>query len=134
MLNIAKSIVLYITSTGIFLIKPNDDFTLTLLTIPYFLAKYIVAITSSGYTAREIAKYRPFIPMLVFTPHANVAREMSIVWGVYDSFVQFIHLNRPLTQIRETLLKHKLIEKGEEIVVCNAGFGRREKLITTTMI
>ncbi len=97
-------------------------------------AKYIVAVTRSGYTAAEIAKYRPFIPIIVFAPNVHVARQMSLVWGVTNSFVQFIHLNHPLLQIRKTLLAHNLVKGGDEIVVCNAGFGKKEKLITTTMI
>lgn len=97
-------------------------------------AKFIIAITRSGYTAREIAKYRPFIPIIVFTPDRNVARQMKLVWGVRESFVQFINLKNPLPQIRRTLLAHKLLEPKDEIVVCNAGFGKREKLITTTMV
>ncbi len=97
-------------------------------------AKFIVAITRSGYTAREIAKYRPFIPLIVFTPDIHVARQMRLVWGVAHSFVEFIHLKNPLPQIKKALLTHHLIHKGDEIVVCNAGFGKREKLITTTMV
>ncbi len=97
-------------------------------------AKYIVAITRSGYTAQEIAKYRPLIPLIVFTPDVHVARQMPLVWGVTHSFVQFIHLNNSLPQIRHTLLGSGLVKTDDEIVVCNAGFGKREKLITTTMI
>lgn len=97
-------------------------------------AKFMVAITRSGYTAREMAKYRPFIPIIVFTPDIHVARQMALVWGVRHSFVQFIHLGNPVIQIRKTLVAAGLVKKDDEIVVCNAGFGRREKLITTTMI
>lgn len=97
-------------------------------------AKFIVAITRSGYTTREIAKYRPFIPIITFTPYVHVQRELALVWGATHSFAQYIHLDNPLTQIRETLIKHKLVKKGDEIVVCNAGFGKKEKLITTTLI
>ena len=97
-------------------------------------AKFIVAISRSGYTVQEIAKYRPFIPIIVFTPDVHVARQMSLVWGVAHSFVQFIHLKNPIPQIRKTLMAHGLVKDGDEIVVCNAGFGKKEKLITTTII
>lgn len=97
-------------------------------------AKFIVAVTASGFTVREIAKYRPFIPIIVFTPRENVSRQMSLVWGVTHSFVQFINLAHPLSQIKKTLLAEKLLRAGDEIVVCNAGFGKKEKLITTTII
>ncbi|MFA6521640.1 MAG: pyruvate kinase [Candidatus Gracilibacteria bacterium] len=97
-------------------------------------AKFIVAITRSGYTVREITKYRPFIPIIVFTPDPVVARQMSLVWGVTHCAVQYIHLAKPLPQIRKTLLKAGIVKAGDEIVVCNAGFGKKEKLITTTVI
>lgn len=97
-------------------------------------AKFIVAVTRSGFTAREIAKYRPFIPLIVLTPNKALARQMSLVWGVTHTFVQFVHIKNPLPQIRHFLLAHKLAKTGDEIVICNAGFGRREKLITTTML
>ncbi len=97
-------------------------------------ATYIVAVTRSGYTAREIAKYRPSIPLLVFSSDATVARKMSIVYGVKRTFVQWIELENPLKQIRASLIKDGLVKEGDEIVICNAGFGKREKLITTTMI
>lgn len=97
-------------------------------------AKFIVAVTRSGYTAQEIAKYRPFIPIIVFTPDVHVARQMTLVWGVTHSFVQFINLKNSLPQIKNTLIQHKLLKHGDEIVICNAGFGKKEKLITTTMV
>lgn len=97
-------------------------------------AKFIVAITRSGYTAREISKYRTYTPVIVFTPDVHAAREMSLVWGVTSCFVQFIHLDNPLPQIRKTLLAAKFVKKGDELVICNAGFSRTEKLITTTVL
>lgn len=97
-------------------------------------AKYIIAITKSGYTACEIAKYRPFIPIIVFTPSIYVARQLSLVWDTTHCFVQFINLDNPLPQIRKTLMAKNLLKNGDEIVVCNAGFGKKEKLITTTII
>ncbi len=97
-------------------------------------ARYIVAVTRSGYTAREIAKYRPSIPVIVFSSDAQAARKMSIVYGVEKTFVQWIDLDNPLKQIRATLIAEKMVKQGDEIVVCNAGFGKKEKLITTTMI
>lgn len=97
-------------------------------------AKFIVAVTKTGYTAREIAKYRPFTPIIVFTPDVRVQRELALVWAVTRSFAQRVDLKNPLPGIRETLLARGLVKKGDEIVVCNAGFGKKEKLITTTVV
>ncbi len=46
-------------------------------------AAAIVAFTTSGYTAKNIAKYRPCKPIIVLTDNAHIQRRMeSFVWGV----------------------------------------------------
>ncbi len=45
-------------------------------------AAAIVVPTSSGFTARKIASYRPRIPILVLTNSEVVRRRLSLVWGV----------------------------------------------------
>ncbi len=42
----------------------------------------IVAFTASGYTARLVARYRPPVPIYVFTPYETVVRQLSVVYGV----------------------------------------------------
>lgn len=45
-------------------------------------AAAIVAFTSSGSTARRVAKYRPGVPILAITPNASTVNELSLSWGV----------------------------------------------------
>jgi pyruvate kinase len=45
-------------------------------------AKYLVAFTQSGDTARRLARYRSPIPVLAFTPTASVRSVLSLTWGV----------------------------------------------------
>ena len=45
-------------------------------------AKAIVVITKSGQTAREIAKFRPRIPVIAFAPTASVCQKLSLNFGV----------------------------------------------------
>ncbi len=45
-------------------------------------ATYIVAHTSSGYTANKIARLRPDIEIIVFTNSPEVKRKLSLVWGI----------------------------------------------------
>jgi pyruvate kinase len=40
-------------------------------------AKAIIVMTETGCTARLIAKYRPFIPILALTSHEDIARQMQ---------------------------------------------------------
>ncbi len=44
-------------------------------------AKVMVAFSSSGNTAVRIARERPGIPFLVMTPHLEVQRKLSLLWG-----------------------------------------------------
>jgi pyruvate kinase len=45
-------------------------------------AAAIVTATSSGATARSVARYRPSQPIIAVSPHAETVRRLSLVWGV----------------------------------------------------
>jgi pyruvate kinase len=45
-------------------------------------AAAIVAFTSSGSTARRVAKYRPGVPILAITPNESTVNQLSLSWGV----------------------------------------------------
>lgn len=47
-------------------------------------ASAIVAFTSSGSTARRVAKYRPEVPILAITPSSVTRRRLALSWGVYS--------------------------------------------------
>ncbi|HUP74000.1 MAG TPA: pyruvate kinase [Acidimicrobiales bacterium] len=49
-------------------------------------AAALVAFTETGTTARRVSAHRPALPLLVFTPHRTVQRQLTLVWGV-ESFV-----------------------------------------------
>ena len=45
-------------------------------------AAAIIAFTSSGSTARRVAKYRPRVPIIAITPSPVTQRQLSLSWGV----------------------------------------------------
>ena len=45
-------------------------------------ASYLVAFTQSGDSARRLSRYRGPIPVLAFTPEAQVRSQLSMTWGV----------------------------------------------------
>lgn len=96
-------------------------------------AKFIIAITKTGYTAREIAKYRPFIPVIAMTPDKKIQRQLALVWGITKSFRFAACFRNPLPQIKKLLLAKKLAKKGDEIVICNAGQGKEKVIMTARM-
>lgn len=52
-------------------------------------ARLVAVITRSGFTAREVARERPAVPIVALTGSEYVARQLALVWGVrplVDSF------------------------------------------------
>ncbi|MBO8168966.1 MAG: pyruvate kinase [Thermoanaerobacteraceae bacterium] len=45
-------------------------------------AAAIITPTESGSTARMVSKYRPMAPIIAASPHVEVLRKLSLVWGV----------------------------------------------------
>jgi pyruvate kinase len=95
-------------------------------------AKLLVAVTNSGHTARSIAKFRTYVPLVVYTNSERIRRQLTLCWGINTVFTKTdIDPTNPTPFLRTALLEHKLAGKGDEIVVCNAGQNNRERLITT---
>ncbi|MEK7529106.1 MAG: pyruvate kinase [Patescibacteria group bacterium] len=83
-------------------------------------AKYIIALTESGHTARELAKYRPSTPILAITPHVEVARQLSLVWGAVSTIVSPLGRWDGASGVELGLKKAGLVKKGDTIVICSA--------------
>jgi pyruvate kinase len=47
-------------------------------------ADAILIYTSSGVTAARVARQRPDVPLLAFTPDESVARRMALLWGTHS--------------------------------------------------
>ncbi|MFW6096660.1 MAG: pyruvate kinase, partial [Chloroflexota bacterium] len=45
-------------------------------------ARAIISSTMSGFTARQIARYRPSTPILAVSPAPETQRRLALVWGV----------------------------------------------------
>ncbi|MCR4439748.1 MAG: pyruvate kinase [bacterium] len=81
-------------------------------------ARAIVTLTQSGYTACMIAKYRPEAPIVAFTPHVAVQRQMQLVWGVRPRLLQFSDdLQDLLERIDAHMLAARLASPGDLLVV-----------------
>ena len=78
----------------------------------------IVCFTSSGFTARKVATYRPTVPILASTPEPDTFRHLSLVWGVVP--VLSPHYNEYealLSKARQSILERQLVAPGDRVVV-----------------
>ena len=69
-------------------------------------AKYLVAFTQSGDSARRLSRYRGPIPMLAFTPVPVVRSQLALSWGV-ETFLgdPVEHTDEMVRQVDEHLLR-----------------------------
>jgi pyruvate kinase len=96
-------------------------------------ARYLVAFTQSGDTARRLARYRSPIPLLAFTPIEAVRHQLALVWGVQSILVPFANsTDEMVRQVDSALLASGLCQPGE-IVVVTAGTPPRVIGMTNTM-
>jgi pyruvate kinase len=68
-------------------------------------AAAIVVVTSSGTTARLVAKHKPRVPILALSPEALTARQMNLLWGVHPRVTEKAQTMRALLErARDDLL------------------------------
>jgi pyruvate kinase len=84
-------------------------------------AKVIVAYTSTGSTARRLAKYRPKAPILAITPSMQTARELCLNWGVIPFFVPDLGQVEEVFTMAEAVSKQTGLANPGDLIVITAG-------------
>jgi pyruvate kinase len=81
-------------------------------------AKYLVAFTQSGDSARRLSRYRSHIPLLAFTPVPLVRSQLSLSWGVETFIGESVqHTDEMVRQVDEALLKVGRVQEGDIVVI-----------------
>jgi pyruvate kinase len=81
-------------------------------------AKYLVAFTQSGDSARRLSRHRGNIPILAFTPEAAVRSQLALSWGVETFKTSPVeHTDEMVAQVDEHLLKIGRVEEGDTVVI-----------------
>ncbi len=81
-------------------------------------AKYVVAFTQSGDSARRMSRLRGPIPLLAFTPEARVRSQLSLTWGLETFKTQDVeHTDEMVRQLDEQLLRIGRVQEGDLVVL-----------------
>jgi pyruvate kinase len=81
-------------------------------------AKYLVAFTQSGDSARRLSRYRGPIPTLAFTPVPVVRSQLALSWGVETFLGETVeHTDEMVRQVDEHLLRVKRVQEGDIVVI-----------------
>jgi len=84
-------------------------------------AKAIVTITHTGATAKAIAKYRPYVPIIALTDSEEVVKRLNLVWGVISVKIKEIsETDKTIETAKEQLKESKILNKGD-LVIMTAG-------------
>lgn len=81
-------------------------------------ARYLVAFTQSGDSARRLARLRGPVPVLAFTPIDVVRSQLALSWGVETFRTDAVeHTDEMVRQVDESLLRIGRVKQGELVVI-----------------
>ena len=80
-------------------------------------AAAIAVMTASGYTALEIASYRPDANIHVFTGNTQLLNQLSLVWGV-STFIykKYESTDGTIQDVNELLKENHLVDPGQIVI------------------
>jgi len=106
-----------IRSTG------NPTVTEAISQTAYFMAhevnaKAIVCLTSSGSTARFIARHRPHVPVYAFTDDKRILGQLALSWGTKGFYIPFqSNTDKGIALVHELLKEQGLAESGDTVIL-----------------
>ncbi len=81
-------------------------------------AKYLVAFTHTGDSARRMSRLRSSIPVLAFTPIESTRQALTLSWGVESFLVPMVgHTDDMIRQVDRALIESGRIAEGERVVI-----------------
>jgi pyruvate kinase len=81
-------------------------------------AKYLVAFTQSGDSARRMSRLRSPIPMLAMTPDVGTYNRMALSWGVEPMLTAVVnHTDEMVMQVDTLLIESKRVNIGDLVLI-----------------
>jgi pyruvate kinase len=81
-------------------------------------AKFLVAFSQSGDTARRLSRYRSAIPVLCFTPEPPVRSQLAMTWGIETFLGPLVeHTDEMVMQVDKALLEIGRCQEGDLVVI-----------------
>jgi pyruvate kinase len=78
----------------------------------------IVTATTTGHSARMVAKHRPQAQIIATTPKAEVARRLTVSWGICPVIVQETHTTDEVLEVSvEGALDAGLVKHGDLVII-----------------
>ncbi|MCB1068588.1 MAG: pyruvate kinase [Simkania sp.] len=79
--------------------------------------KALIALTTSGFTARVMARFRPKMPIIAITPKERTYHQLAFVWGITPVHASVENVKQGMAKASCFALQHKILHYGDLIVV-----------------
>ena len=87
-------------------------------------AAAIIAPTARGSTAKKLARFRPYVPIIAVTPNHLVYRQLAMFWGVYPLMGQRMNtIDEMLEDAVRIALRAGFVDQGDVTVVTGGVVG-----------
>ncbi|MGE0197810.1 MAG: pyruvate kinase [Simkaniaceae bacterium] len=79
--------------------------------------KALVALTTSGFTARIMARFRPRMPIIAVTPNENTYHQLAFIWGTVPVHAKVGNVKEGVQRASCYMLTNKLVRYGDLMVI-----------------
>ena len=81
-------------------------------------AKFLVAFTQSGDSARRMSRLRSPIPMLALTPEVGTYNRLALSWGIESMLTKVVnHTDEMVMQVDSILIESKRVSIGDLVLI-----------------
>ena len=81
-------------------------------------AKYLVAFTQRGDSARRMSRLRSAIPILALTPEVGTYNRLALTWGVEPVITEMVkHTDDMVKQVDALLIESGRVKNGENVII-----------------
>ncbi len=81
-------------------------------------ARAMLCYTSSGSTARRIARERPSVPILAMSASLHTSRRMGLIWGVYAVHSRDVSsFEEMVEKAKRMALRHRIAQGGDRVII-----------------
>ena len=81
-------------------------------------AKYLVAFTQSGDSARRMSRLRSPINIMALTPTLEVFNQLALSWGIEPKITPMVsHTDEMVAQVDRILIDSNRVQKGENVII-----------------
>ncbi|KAJ0392273.1 hypothetical protein ATCC90586_011157 [Pythium insidiosum] len=83
-------------------------------------AQLLIVLTETGYTARMVAKYKPKVPVMCFTPSKKIGRQLQIHRGLYPVVPRESDRRPTTSEAIVAAKKMGWLQAGDRVVLLSA--------------